>query len=271
MKFLTLHECYILYNNTFRTRFLLIDSVFYFRPLPFPVDSKDAAFAALQELHRRHDMNMLRLVTQGHINGSASSLLYPMMTQQILLAMTQQFYSLYNVPDWSPTTKCAVPKSEPSDLQTRRPAQPSPDHSVKKRKSSEISDCALDLSLKRPKTEMSRSYKTPSYPEVTQCDTPLDFSMKKMQYPHHHSNSNNKSVNHKMNSTNVSTLSSEHSLRWSNQLSVPPTKSVPATMCTCGKAAADDDITSWSVEQVCFFIQSLDGCAGYAKVNLSLN
>ncbi|KAL4240537.1 Sterile alpha motif domain containing 11 [Mactra antiquata] len=241
--------------------FLTVVSSIY-GPLPFPVDSKDAAFAALQEMHRRHDMSMLQLVAQGQLNGSASSLLYPMMTQQILLAMTQQFYSLYNVPNWSPTTKLPVPK-EHSEMPVRRPAQPSPDiSSSKKRKVNDTGDCALDLSVKRPKTEINRNFKPPSFPEVAQCDAPLDFSMKKVQYPYPYSDTNSKGMSSRINSLNGSLLDAEHLRRWSSQQNVV-SKSVPV-ICSCA-SAVDDDVTSWSVEQVCYFLKNLDGCAGYAK------
>jgi len=59
------------------------------------------AFAVLKDLQQKHDM--LRLLTQEDgANGPAAeqaALLYPMITQQLLFAVTQQLYSMCNMQD----------------------------------------------------------------------------------------------------------------------------------------------------------------------------
>ncbi|XP_045213152.2 uncharacterized protein LOC123563981 [Mercenaria mercenaria] len=276
-------------------------------PLPFPVDTKDAAFAALQEMNRRHDM--LRLITQGYADGSSSSFFYPVMTQQILLAMTQQLYNLCNIPGWLSSTKPSkvYPKLQTSEIKHKQtpPAFDIPNHrilvpqaqgiqyqndmllqeiqhrrtihsqevqkrrispfstvmSLKKRKQSEAAtDCALDLSVKRQRVDSASSSKLKNVSDVNGYDAPLDFSMKKTKC---RDQCHNKELG---NTTSVINGSVKTDVNFDRQVSVC-TNAVQKSsfiMCTCD-SPRDEDITSWSVERVCYFLRDLDGCAPYAK------
>lgn len=280
-------------------------------PAPLPVDTKDTGFAALQEMQRRYEM--LRLLTQGQVDGT-TSVLYPMMTQQILLAMTQQLYSMYNVPCWLPSSKpsSSNPNSptpeihrkhslnpteihqrhlpQTSETQRRRMSQ-TPETSYRntatpsqeipyrrymqtldnqhgatqKRKHSELAtDCAIDLSVKRNKAETKRAEKhystEPSnLSDVKGFDAPLDFSMKKTkQQEQCHS----KQIDSKQ---TIGAFNMFSKVDYQRHKSV--SEHIPEArpkVCTCDRVK-EDDISSWSVEQVCRFLRDLDGCAQYAK------
>lgn len=247
--------------------FLAVLSSIY-GPLPFPVETRDAAFAAVQEMHRRHDM--LRFIAQSQLEPSSPALLYPMMTQQILLAMTQQLYSTCNKPGWSPDrmsdkVNLNIDQSNLQNFENSKARQgvvnahgtsceQNLDIQSKKRKHvKEEHDGALDLSVKKQRTESACVYKQPN-PAPDSFDAPLDFSMKKTQYPNKCYNTNN--------SPNMTESIRTDRSPWPGQQTPTPKSRTPH--CRCGKGG-DGDVTQWSVDRVCSFLRNLDGCAQYAK------
>lgn len=99
--------------------------------------------------------------------------------------------------------------------------------------------------------------------DVTDYDAPLDFSMKNTNHSDH---SRNTEIDNRTNALNGSSNLYRHvayNRRMSSHTNVVPKSRLP--ICTCG-SSTDDDITTWSVERVCYFLRDLDGCAPYSKV-----
>lgn len=256
-------------------------------PLPFPVNSNESAFAALQEMQRRHDM--LRFLTQGQMDPSSPAFMYSMITQQILLAMTQQLFSTCNKTDWPSSQKCDSLKPDwtnslkPEPDWTTLPPRsivhntkdnvpfnnltinshiPVQGHEVpcKKRKYPEertSSDGALDLSMKKPKMT-NQCTAAPSMPKHDFSDAPLDFSMKKTTYTERCFYKASSPVG----TLNSSQRVGDSAVLWSNHTN--GSSRPKALYCRCIDATKDD-ITKWSVDRVCEFLRNLDGCAQYTK------
>lgn len=99
--------------------------------------------------------------------------------------------------------------------------------------------------------------------DVTSYDAPLDFSMKKTNHSDH---CRNTVIDNRTNALSGSSnlyRNVEYNSRTSSHTNVVPKSRL--LICTCG-SLTDDDITTWSVERVCYFLRDLDGCAPYAKV-----
>ena len=162
-----------------------------------------------------------------------------------------------------------------------RPAISEPVHNSRvnehsKRKLIEVdADGALDLSMKKVKHNSHNI--TPINTKVTQPsgipsagDAPLDFSTKRSIHQIQHSATHNVPSNSHRNgfNTNVYKNTINTLPRQTEQKPVSVSaancssrKTTGSCQCTSGK-----DIWSWSVEQVCSFLNSVDGCAAYVKV-----
>ncbi|KAH3863458.1 uncharacterized protein LOC127866538 [Dreissena polymorpha] len=300
-------------------------------PLPSSFVNKDAAFAALKDLQQKHDM--LRVLTKEQQAGetgepaaaSSSALLYPMITQQLLLAMTQQLYSMCNFSgvsagrnpmspnretrtnvqksdrrslddtayrnvrkgandrvERSPRADAARPNSltmaesrRRSDIKPSIPfmtetrvghMQQSDDSAYRKRKHIEVdASGALDLSIKKPRVETNSLLQTNATAHV---DGPLDFSVRRAAHERSHAQSNS--------IPNTGTLSSAYShtqAMYEKQMQFQTAHFYPSNgfakpaaplVCTCGRSGSDE-ITLYSVDQVCQLLKSIDGCSVYVK------
>lgn len=132
-------------------------------------------------------------------------------------------------------------------------------HANNKRKFIEVdTDGALDLSIKKPK----HVYSYPSLNKkhsVLNYDGPLDFSVKQTSGINHSKSNIAHSAPHNFDS-NIYTSSS---YRNSTSSTASSRKQSGKGCCGCRTGG---DIWSWSVEQVCSFLKSVDGCSAYVKV-----
>lgn len=277
-----------------------------YSPQYYPADKKDAFMVALQDAYRKEDL--LRHFPNGSFTGAETSpLLYPMMTQQILLAMTQRLYSMCNVPTSSVGAFVA-----PHDMKTSLGGKPCKtndldflsrcssangllqtsnqyDMASKKRKHSSVdANGALDLSMKRTKYDdkVFESFSKHNSSVHKQPDIPLDFSVKQhhitdirspvvsASFPNflHYAAQSAKQHTDKYpmpsfyrSNAPIDTKPkvSDSYGSWSNHFN-DMLKSQTLNPCTCDKKCIDD-ITTWSVNKVCDFLKTLDGCGTYAK------
>ena len=242
------------------------------RSFPFSTDGRDSALAALQAFQMKDKMSTLG----AHHAASQANLLHPVITQQLLMAMTQQLYSMYNIPQQQQQQQ----QHSKSPAREERPSQNSKTQEIrqrhsdkhiensvdlvnKKRKHSAVtdnSDGVLDLSVKKPKTDIAEVRCNTSTNSV---DAPIDFSLKRKtersepKYSVHYKSSPG-SVRHSFPSDY------KYAERYT-QSEKSEEKRFPVG-CTCKSSSALDDITTWSVDKVCSFLTCLDGCASYAKV-----
>lgn len=133
-----------------------------------------------------------------------------------------------------------------------------------KRKFIEVdADGALDLSMKKIKQTHNCSPVNTKLSGVQHTDGPLDFSVKRSNHTTKHSAAQSVHSNLYMNGFNTFKNTASASARNTSISAANPTSRKSNGSCKCNSGK---DIWCWSVEEVCSFLKTVDGCTAYVKV-----